>query len=71
MFLGLPFDNAEALQKITLILNTVILIAVLVVAELIYADAGPKKRRQLRYFYPIIVVLAGLLIFAFYKQGTA
>jgi hypothetical protein len=69
MFLGLPFDHADVLQKTALILNTVVLIAALVTAELIYSEAPTDKRRDLRYFLPIIIVFAGLLLFALYKQG--
>jgi hypothetical protein len=49
-------------------LNTVLLIAALVVVELVYSEAPPVKRRELRYFYPLFIVLSGLLIYAVYVQ---
>lgn len=71
MFLGLPLGDAAVLQKIALILNTVLLIAALVIGEILYADAHAKKRAQRRLFYPIIAVMAGVLLFAMYKQASA
>jgi uncharacterized membrane protein len=71
VFLGAPFDNPQNLQKITLILNTVILIGALLAVEFIYSGASKKKKKQMRLFYPLAIVLAGLLAFAIYKQGAA
>lgn len=71
MFLQLPFQGAAALQRIVLILNTVILIAALIVVELVYAEAPEQKRAHLKLFIPIFVVLGGLLVFAVFKQVKA
>lgn len=71
MFLQLPFHAAANLQRTVLTLNTVILIIALIVAELVYAEMPKKKRKHLRYMYPLFVVLSGLLIFAIYKQVKA
>jgi heme/copper-type cytochrome/quinol oxidase subunit 3 len=68
VFLRLPFQPAAHLQQTVLILNTIILITALVVVEIAYAEVPKEKRLHLRYFYPLFVVLAGLLIFAMYKQ---
>lgn len=68
MFLKLPFQPTTHLQQTVLILNTVLLVGVLVVVELIYSERPKEDRRHLRYFYPLFAVLAGLLIYAAYKQ---
>lgn len=68
MFLQLPFHSTTYVQHIVLILNTVIVITSLIVVELVYADAPPEKRRQLRYFYPLVLVLAAMLAYAVYNQ---
>ena len=67
----LPFHAASYLQQLALTLNTVILIIALIVAELVYADLPKEKRAHLRQFYPLLVVLLGLLVFAIYKQVKA
>jgi hypothetical protein len=59
----------DNLRQTVLLINTVLLIAALVVVELVYSEAGPKKRRELRYFFPLFLVLVGLLIYAAYKQA--
>lgn len=68
MFLRLPFQLTTNLQQTTLILNTVLLVGALVVVELVYSERPREQRRHLRYFYPLFLVLAGLLIYAAYKQ---
>lgn len=68
MFLRLPFHGSAQLQQTALVLNTIILIVSLIVAELLYAELPKEKRRPLRYFYPLFVILAGLLAYAIYKQ---
>lgn len=68
MFLRLPFQFASHMQQTVLILNTVILIAALIVAELVYGDTPKDKRAHLRYFYPVLAVIVGILIFAVIKQ---
>lgn len=71
MFLQLPFHAAANLQRIVLTLNTVILIAALIVVELAYADKPKNERSHLRHFYPLFIVLGGLLMYAIYKQVKA
>lgn len=68
MFFGIRLDTDIDLQHLVLTLNTVLLIAILIVVELLYAEAPKNKRRHLRLFFPLIAVLGGLLIYAVYKQ---
>jgi hypothetical protein len=68
MFLQLPFLASSNLQHIVLVLNTVILIVALVVAEVVYSETPRAKRKHLVYFLPMFVVLVGILIYAAYKQ---
>lgn len=62
MFLRLPFGYTANVQQTVLLVNTIILIAALIVAELEYSETSPEKRRHLKYFYPLFIVLVGLLI---------
>lgn len=71
MFVRLPFQFAVHMQQTILILNTVILIAALIVAEIVYGETSKKKRSHLRYFYPVMAVMVGILIFAVIKQVKA
>lgn len=71
MFLGLPIDQPEAVQRIVLILNTVLLISALLVFEFLFAHASKKKKKQLRLFYPGFAVMCGILAYAVYVQGAA
>ena len=68
MFLRLPFNFSSHLQHIALIINTVILIGALIVIEIIYSEKPRAKRKDLKYFYPFMIVMVGILIFAAYKQ---
>jgi hypothetical protein len=68
MFLRFPFQFSYRLQDIALVLNTVLLVGVLIVAELAYSEAPKETRKYLRYFYPLVLVLVGILIFAAFKQ---
>jgi hypothetical protein len=68
VFLELPFRFATNLQQIVLVVNTVLLIIALIVAELIYSESPQEKRRHLKYFLPLFLILIGLLIYAAYKQ---
>jgi hypothetical protein len=71
MFLGISFDNPEVLQNITLVLNTLVLISALLAIELLHGDKPKEKKKQLRLFYPLAIVLMALLAYAVYQQGTA
>lgn len=68
MFVRLPFEFSEPLQQAALIVNTVILILALIVVELLYSENPTDRRAHLRYFLPLVFVLAALLLFAVYKQ---
>jgi uncharacterized membrane protein SirB2 len=68
VFLRLPFHFVTNLQQTVLLINTVILIAALVVVELVYSETTREKRQQLKFFYPLFLVLLGLLVYAAYKQ---
>ncbi len=67
MFLQTMVSSAEV-QRIALIINTVLLISLLIAIELIYSDQPKAKKRPLYLFAPLVLVLVGLLIFAAYKQ---
>lgn len=69
MFLRLPFQLGTNLQQTVLVLNTVLFVAALIVVELVYSEKPKEERRHLRYFYPLFLVLAGLLLYAAYKQS--
>lgn len=69
MFLNLPFHLINNVQQTVLVVNTVILIASLIVVELVYSEQPQKKRAHLKYFLPLFVVLVGLLIYAAYLQA--
>ena len=71
MFVRLPFQFAVHMQQTILILNTVILIAALIVAEIVYGETPKEKKAHLRYFYPVLAVLIGILVFAVIKQVKA
>jgi len=68
VFFHFPLQAMSNLRQTVLLINTVLLIAALIVVELVYSEAVPKKRRELRYFYPLFIVLSGLLIYAIYVQ---
>lgn len=68
MFLRLPFQFSAHLQDTVLVINTVLLLAILIVVELVYSETPRSKREHLKYFYPLVLVLVGLLIYAAYKQ---
>jgi len=68
VFLQLPFQFLSQLQQTVLVINTVLLLGALIVIELVYSETPRAKRTHLKYFYPLLLVLVGLLIFAAYKQ---
>ncbi len=68
MFFHFPLHVVHNLRQIVLLLNTVLLIAALIVVELIYSEKPAAKRRELRYFYPLFITLTGLLIYGIYVQ---
>ena len=68
MFLRLPFHLSTNLAQTVLLVNTVILIVALIVTELVYSEQPKNKRQHLKYFYPLFLVMIGLLIYAAYKQ---
>lgn len=69
MFLKLPFDLFQGnIQRAVFILNTILLIGALIVVELVFSEQPKEKRRQLKYFYPLFLILAGIFIYAAVKQ---
>lgn len=70
MFLQLPHTTFNT-QNLALIINTVLLIAFIVITELGFSELTLEKHKHLRYIYPLITVLVGLLIFAAHLQGGA
>lgn len=71
MFFAFPIYVVEHVRQLSLLLNTIVLIAALVVVELVYAERPKSDRVHLRYFYPLLLVLTGLLIYAAYLQGSS
>lgn len=70
MFFHFPLPTIISLRQTVLLLNTVLLIAALIVVELVYSETEPKKRKELRYFYPFFFVLTSLLVYAIYIQRS-
>ena len=68
VFLQIPFHLSSALQQVVLVLNTVILIVSLIVVELVYSEKPKEQRQHLKNFYPLFLVLVGLLIYAAVQQ---
>lgn len=69
-FLQTPLPVVTAnVQHIVLVANTILLIASLIVAELLYTDVPKEQRRHLRYFYPVMGVLAAILVYAIVAQA--
>jgi len=69
VFLQLPNTMSANIQDLALIVNTVLLIVFIVIAELGFTEIPLEKRKRLRYIYPLIVVLVGLLLIAARLQG--
>jgi hypothetical protein len=70
VFFMFPVHVTEHIRELALLFNTVLLILILVVVELVYSERPPEERRHLRLFYPLILVLVGLLVYAAYLQGV-
>ncbi len=68
MFVHFPFHFMSDLRQTVLVLNTLLLIGALIAVELVYSEASTQKRQELRYFFPLFLVLSGLLIYAVYAQ---
>jgi uncharacterized membrane protein len=68
MFFQVPFHFFTRVQNAVLVVNTVLLVVVLVIIELVYSETPKDKRQHLKYFWPIILVFIGMLIYAAYKQ---
>lgn len=68
MFLKLPFEFSDNVQQAALIVNTVLLIGALIVVELVYSETPKEQRQHLKHFLPLFLVLAGLLLYAVFKQ---
>lgn len=71
MFLKLPFEILVGnLRQTVFILNTILLITALIVVELVFSEQPKDKRKHLKYFYPLFLVLAGIFIYAAVKQAS-
>lgn len=69
-FLQVPSEaTANNLQQTAFLANTVLLIVALIVVELVYSEQPYIQRKHLKYFYPLFIVLAGLLVYAAYIQS--
>ena len=68
MLLQIPFQFDPGVQNAVLALNSAALAFLLIFMEIIYARGRRESRAQLAYFYPLIVVLVGILVFAAYRQ---
>jgi hypothetical protein len=68
MFLQIPFKFIANLQNTVLIINTVLLLAALIVIELVYSEKSKDERKNLKFLFPMILVFIGLLIYAAVKQ---
>jgi ABC-type polysaccharide/polyol phosphate export permease len=70
MFFTFPVHVTNSIRALSLLLNTVVLIVMLVVAELVYSERPKEDRLHLRYFYPLIILMVALLVYAAYLQGV-
>jgi hypothetical protein len=68
VFITVPAQFNPDIQSVVLILNTLVLIAMLIVAEVMYAETPKSKRAHLTYFYPLAAVCIGLVAFAAYLE---
>lgn len=68
MFLQLPFKFIGNARNTVLIVNTVLLLGVLIIVEILYSEKSANEKKRLRFFFPIILVFVGLLIYAAVKQ---
>lgn len=69
-FLQTPLPAAaDSLQHTVLEANTILLIASLIVVELMYSDVPKEQRRHLRYFYPVVAALVGILVYTIITQA--
>lgn len=68
MFWQFPFHILSSIHQTVLIINTTLLIVALIVVELVYSETPKEKRQHLKYFYPLFIILIGLLIYAVVKQ---
>jgi hypothetical protein len=69
MFFTFPVHVTNNIRALALLLNTVVLIVILVVVELVYSERPKEDRIHLRYFYPLIIILVALLAYASFLQG--
>ncbi|TAH33737.1 hypothetical protein EYC59_04395 [Candidatus Saccharibacteria bacterium] len=70
MFFTFPVEVTPAIRDLALLLNTVVLIGMLIVVELVYSERPREDRRHLKLFFPLCVVLVALLAYAAYLQGA-
>lgn len=68
VFLRVPVDQIFQFQSVVLILNTVLLIAALIVFELAYSASPKKDKKHLKVFYPFVALFVIILLYAVYRQ---
>ena len=68
MFFQIPFRFSTQARNAVLIINTLLIIIYLVVFELAYAEKPKNTRQHLQYFWPLLLILFGILVYAAYKQ---
>jgi hypothetical protein len=64
MFLQIPLQFTTQMRNTVLILNTVLLFAILVGAEVYYSTKSADSKPNMRVFYPFMAVIVGILIYA-------
>ena len=69
MFFNFPVQAMPNLRQTVFILNTILLIGILIVVELVYSETPKENRKHLILFFPLFLVLVGILIYAAVLQG--
>jgi hypothetical protein len=64
MFLQLPFQFTTQMRNTVLILNTVLLFVALIAVEVYYAHQKTDDKPNYRVFYPFMIVMMGILVYA-------
>ena len=69
MFLQIPLQFTDQMRNTVLILNTVLLFAILIAAEVYHSKKNAEAKPDFRSLYPFMVVIIGILIYAAYVQA--
>ena len=70
MFLTPHTPVPADIQSLALVLNTIVLIGALVVFELAFSELPRGQRRELRIFYPLLIIPVCILLIAFSQQTS-